>query len=147
MIYTYSLLSFILYYFLINLYETFKIYSNKYKHIFEYTIIYETKYLFEFEPLYLILFCFPFYIQHIIMIMFIIYTFTEIYKIYHLNTNTNIIIIKTYRSIFGILFSLNTMINYYAFNHIFLSFMNMIALYFMINTYKSRVYKSIDCNS
>ena len=141
MIYTYSLLSFILYYFLINLYETFKIYSNKYKHIFEYTIIYETKYLFEFEPLYLILFCIPFYIQHIIMIVFIINTFTKIYQQYT-NTDTNTIIIKTYRSIFGILLSLNTMINYYVLNHILLSFMNIIALNLMINTYISRVFNS-----
>ena len=143
MIYSYSLLSFISYYFLINLYELYKNISNKYKHIFEYTIIYETKYLFEFEPLYLILFCIPFYIQHIIMVVFIINTFTKIYQQYtNTDTDTNTIIIKTYRSIFGILLSLNTMINYYVFNHILLSFMNMIALNLMINTYISRVFNS-----
>jgi hypothetical protein len=146
MTYIYSHLTFISYFLIINIYEMYIIFINKYKELYQYIIIYEdsTDYNnYDFEPLYIGLVLLPIYIQDIIMLYYILNTFYQIYDLYLQIKNTNLIIIKTYKSIFGIFISINTIINsFYEYNHIFLTTVNIISIYLMLNNYSSKI-----CNS
>jgi hypothetical protein len=143
MSYIYSLLAFISYFVLVNVYELYKIFLNKYKQLYQYIIIYEDNYEYDFEPLYIGLILLPVYIQDIIMTYYISNTLYEIYNLYLQMKNTNTILIKTYKSIFGIFISCNTIINsFYEYNHIFVTLINIISIYLMINKYQSEIYNS-----
>lgn len=144
MSYLYSLLSFIIYFAIINYYELYLIFSNKYKELFQYIIIYEDFNDFDFEPLYLGLILLPSYVQDLIISYYILNTLNEIYVLYlEIKKEKNVILIKTYKSIFGIFVSINTIINsFYSYNFILLTLINIISIYLMVNNYKSKISSS-----
>jgi len=145
MAYIYSCISFILYFIAINYYEIYLTFINKYKELYQYIIIYEDNQYFDFEPLYFGLVLLPPYIQDLVISYYIINTLNEIYNLYlELQFKGNYkIVIKTYKSIFGIFISINNIINsFYEYNFIVLTLINIISIYLMINNYKSKISSS-----
>jgi hypothetical protein len=149
MYYLLSLITFIFYYISINIFKIINIKLNKYKQIYQYKIVYEDNidpdYNF-LDPLYLGILLLPVYIQNVVMISIILYIIKDLLEYYLKEKESkNVIIIKTYKTFFGIMISINTIYNYnyndYN-NYIFTSIMNVISLCLLFNNYQVMI-----CNS
>jgi len=138
-----SLITFIIYYCGIYSYETIIIKLNKYKQLFQYKIIYEnydSNYNF-LDPLYFCLFLLPVFIQNFIMISIISYIIKDFIHFYLKEKKSNyIVIIKTFKTFFGIIITLNTIYN--SNDYIITSIVNVISLYLLLNNYQVMI-----CNS
>jgi hypothetical protein len=146
MYYITSLVTFIFYYIGINIFEIINIKLNKYKQIYQYKIIYEDNvdpdYNF-IDPLYLGILLLPVYIQNAVMISIILYITKYLLEYYSEEKKSkNIIIIKTYKTFFGIMISINTIYNYNYNDYILTSIMNVISLCLLFNNYQVKI-----CNS
>lgn len=143
MYYLLSLITFILYYCGINIYEIIIIKLNKYKQLFQYKIIYEefdSDYNF-LDPVYFVLFLLPVYIQNFIMFSIILYIIKDFIHFYLKEKKSNhIVIIKTFKTFFGIIITLNTIYN--SNDYIITTIANIITLYLLLNNYQVMI-----CNS
>lgn len=143
MYYFLSFITFILYYCGINIYEIINIKLNKYKQLFQYKIIYE-EYDCEYnflDPFYFVLLLLPVFIQNCIMISIILYIIKDFINFYqNEKKSNNLVIIKTYKTIFGIIITFNTLFD--SNNYIITSIVNVASLYLLFNNYHVMI-----CNS
>jgi hypothetical protein len=141
MYYLLSLITFIFYYIGINIFEAINIKLNKYKQLFQYKIIYEQHDYQILEPLYFALFLLPVFIQNLIMLFIIVYIIKDLLDFYLKEKKSkNLVIIKTYKTIFGIMITINTIYNYN--DYIITSIINIISLCLLFNDYQVKI-----CNS
>lgn len=141
MYYLYSHITFIFYYFACNIYEIILIKLNKYKQLFQYKIIYEDYNNDFIDPLYFGLFLLPVYVQNFIMISIILYIIIDLLYYYLKEKERNYtVIIKTYRTLFGIFITINTILN--SNDYIITSIFNIFSLTLLFNEYQVTI-----CNS
>ena len=143
MAYIQSLSMFIAYYVCINFFESLHKKLNRYR-TYEYKVIQEE--IVSFDSAYFFMIFFPLIVQEITVIMVVLYNIILInnqftFEMYSLNSNSEIFI-KTWRTILGILISLETLIlicdvqlisfsQPYA--HSCFSLMNILSMYLMSN--------------
>jgi hypothetical protein len=150
MIYTYSLLGFIFYYIIVNFIEWIDKKLNSHKPIYQYMIIEEDENddnLFDITFLFLLFL--PVFVQSIFMLCYIIYIINKLYHLYLAEKKVNkSVYIKTSKIIFGIFVTLNTIINSFEIpifsytlidKHVIYSFINLISLYLLANSYVSKI--------
>ena len=151
MIYTYSLLGFIFYYIIGNFIEWIDKKLNSYKPIYQYIIIEEDddndNNLFDITFLFMLFL--PVFVQSILMLCYIIYIINKLYHLYLSEKKVNkSVYIKISKTFFGIFVTLNTIINSFEIpvfsytpidKHVIYSFINMISLYLLANSYVSKI--------
>jgi hypothetical protein len=145
MIYTYSLLGFILYDITIKFIEVTNIKLNKYKPIFQYVTIQENNNnnFINFDIFCVFLLFLPVILQNIIMGLYVSYIINKLYNVYFTERKTNqYVYIKTPNTILGIFLTLNTII--YTFNNpneqnIYYGILNVICIYLLTNSYTSTI--------
>jgi len=145
MIYTCSLLGFILYDITIKCIEIVNKKINKYKPIYQYTIIQENNNDI-FDIFCVALLFLPIFLQNIIMFCYVSYIINKLYNVYLTERQSNYnVYIKTPNTILGIFITINTIIN--SFNnivlyhpndiHLFYGSINIICLYLLTNKYNA----------